>query len=283
MVEPRSHEFRVTPSGPRLHFLSWGTAGRRPLVLLHGGGANAHWWDHIAPAFAAEFYVVAPDFRGHGDSERPEELVSGAFNEDLSSLLRQLGDPRAVLIGHSMGAHVALTHATRHPVPALILLDPARGGTQRNRRRLRLALSLRQSYESRDEAIARFRFLPDAEYADESLRRAIAGHSVEQGRDGRWRYKFDSRWFGLPPTAQPDPEQVTCPVLIVRGAESQVLSEEGAQQLARALHAGETRLIARAGHHVQIDQPREVIDCVSDFLSERVSAPNETTDDGGDV
>ena len=283
MVEPRSHEFRPTPSGPRLHFLSWGTSGRRPLVLLHGGGANAHWWDHIAPAFAPAFYVVAPDFRGHGDSERPEQLVSGAFNEDLASVLRELGDPRAILIGHSMGAHVALTHATKHPVPALILLDPARGGSQRNRRRLRLALSLRQSYESREEAIERFRFLPDAEHADESLRRAIAGHSVEQGLDARWRYKFDSRWFGLPPTPQPDPGQVTCPVLIVRGEESQVLSAEGAQQLARALHAGETRVIARAGHHVQIDQPRAVIEGISEFLAERASDPQETANPGRNV
>ena len=208
-------------------------------MLLHGGGANAHWWEHMAPALAERFHVVAPDFRGHGDSERPEELIPGAFNEDLEGILRELGEAPATLVGHSMGANVALAHATRHPLCCLILLDPARGGTPRSRRRLRLALTLRQSYASRDEAIERFRFLPDAEYASESIRHSIARHSVEQGPDGRWRYKFDSRWFGLPGSRQPDAGAVTCPVLVVRGQESQVLSSEAGIALSQSFPAGE--------------------------------------------
>ena len=63
-------------------------------MLLHGGGANAHWWDHIAPTFADQFHVVALDFRGHGDSERPEELIPGAFNEDPADPDFNPADPR---------------------------------------------------------------------------------------------------------------------------------------------------------------------------------------------
>ena len=59
-------------------------------MLLHGGGANAHWWDHVAPAFAERFHVVALDFRGHGDSERSDDLAVGAFNRDLEALLAEL-------------------------------------------------------------------------------------------------------------------------------------------------------------------------------------------------
>ena len=266
-MESRHGELRLSPSGPRLHFLSWGEPSHPPLVLLHGGGANAHWWEHMAPALAERFHVVAPDFRGHGDSERPEELIPGAFNEDLEGILRELGEAPATLVGHSMGANVALAHATRHALRCLILLDPARGGTPRSRRRLRLALTLRQSYASRDEAIERFRFLPDAEYASESIRHAIARHSVEQGPDGRWRYKFDSRWFGLPGSRRPDAGAVTCPVLVVRGQESQVLSSEAGIALSQSFPAGEFAEIERAGHHLQLDQPAAVVECLSGFLT----------------
>lgn len=266
-VEPKHHEFRLGPSGPRLHSLRWGESSLPPLLLLHGGGANARWWDHIAPAFAQRFHVVAPDFRGHGDSERPEELVPGAFDEDLAGVLRQFHGVAPILVGHSMGANIALTYAANHPVHALVLLDPARGGTKRSRRRLRLALAVRQSYASRDEAIERFRFLPHAEHASESLRRSIAQHSVEQGADERWRYKFDSRWFGIRGGSQPELARVRCPALVIRGKESRILSDEDARAFTASLAAGECAEIDLAGHHVQLDQPDAVVDCINRFLA----------------
>ena len=81
-------------------------------MLLHGGGANAHWWDHLAPELARSFHVVALDFRGHGDSDYPDP-ERGAFNWDLRALLDHLAAPDAVLVGHSMGAAIALEHAAR--------------------------------------------------------------------------------------------------------------------------------------------------------------------------
>ena len=236
-------------------------------MLLHGGGANAHWWDHIAPTFADQFHVVALDFRGHGDSERPEELIPGAFNEDLEAILRDLGHQPATLVGHSMGANVALAYAATHSLRCLVLVDPARGGTARNRRRMRLALTLRQSYPSREEAIERFRFLPDAETTSESLRLSIARHSVEPGPDGRWRYKFDSRWFGLPGSRKPDVTAVSCPVLVMRGEQSGVLSAEAAVELAESFTDGECAEIQGAGHHLQLDQPEAFIASLRHFLA----------------
>jgi len=120
--------------------LQWGDPAHPQLIFLHGGGANGNWWRHIAPSFADRFHVVALDFRGHGDSERPDELVVGAFNDDLEALLDHLnrnesaltsnrgGNRRpTVLVGHSMGAHVAFDHASREAVQALVLIDPSRG------------------------------------------------------------------------------------------------------------------------------------------------------------
>lgn len=265
-VEPRSDSFLVSETGPRLHALHWGDARNAPLVLLHGGGANAHWWDHIAPAFADRFHVVALEFRGHGDSERPEELVPGAFNDDLAALLRELGGAPATLVGHSMGAHVALDHASREPVEAVVLIDPSRGGDARHSRKLRLALSFRQSYATREEAIERFRFLPDAEHASPALRLEIAAKSVAREPNGRFGYKFDSRWFGLPGRTRPDPRRVAAPTLVVRGDESGILSEEGARALCEELPQGELCTVERAGHHVLIDRPEALVEALAAFL-----------------
>jgi len=245
------------------------------LVLLHGGGANAHWWDHIAPTLALDHHVVALDFRGHGDSERPDDLRPGAFDEDLSALLDRTCDRGCVLVGHSMGAHVALARAVVASPRGLVLIDPARGSERRRSRRLRLALSFRRTYSTRDEAIERFRFLPDAEHASDALRLAIAAHSVEQLRDGRFGYKFDSRWFGLPPSERPDARRVACPTLVVRGEESEILSQEGARDLCAELPNGRLAVVAGAGHHVQIDRPEDVIALLRQFLTDLAAAERE--------
>ncbi len=92
----RSERF-TTPAlnGIALNTLHRGDPSHTPVVLLHGGGANAHWWDALAPALAERFHVVALDFRGHGDSDHPDAREPGAFQHDLSALLAHLGDPRA--------------------------------------------------------------------------------------------------------------------------------------------------------------------------------------------
>ena len=59
----------TTLNGLRFHFLDWGTAGRDPILLLHGGAQTAHSWDEVAPDLARDHHVLALDQRGHGDSD----------------------------------------------------------------------------------------------------------------------------------------------------------------------------------------------------------------------
>jgi pimeloyl-ACP methyl ester carboxylesterase len=251
-----------------LHALAWGDSSDPLVVLLHGGGANAHWWDHIAPALAPHCYVVALDFRGHGDSDHPEALQVGAFNADLESLLTHLGRADVVIVGHSMGAHVALDHAANHPATrGLVLIDLSRGGARRSRRVARLALALRRAYSSREEATERYRFIPAAEHVDEALRRHIAEHSVRESSDGRWSFNFDPRWFGVASRPKPDPSHVRCPTLLLRGAESTLLSDEGARALRDEIPKCRLIEIERAGHHVLLDQPDAVVSAIGEFLS----------------
>jgi pimeloyl-ACP methyl ester carboxylesterase len=254
-------------NGVRLHIRSWGDLASPLLVLLHGGGAGSHWWNHIAPAFADAFRVVALDFRGHGASDYPEELIEGAFNVDLEALLEHLSPHDDVhLVGHSMGAHIASNHAARDSsIRSLVLIDISRGSNKRGRRRARLALALRRSYETREEAEARYRFLPDAHHIEASLRDAIARDSVKQEGDGRFSYRFDPRWFTLPSRRPPPPGGITCPTLIVRGAESEILSQPGAEELVAEIPTAQLQVIEGAGHHVQLDRPLQVIEALKNF------------------
>lgn len=263
-----SHFTRPELNGVSLHVREWGPEGAPVIVLLHGGGANVHWWDHLAPAWADEHRVVALDFRGHGDSDYPEDRQVGAFNDDVDALLGHLGTERVVLVGHSMGAHVALDHASRHAgTRGVVLIDPSRGASPRSRRRARLALAFKRSYPNAAEAIDRYRFLPPSEHAAESLRVAIATASLREEPDGRFGYKFDPHWFSLPPRTPPDLDRVTAPVLVVRGAESALLSDEGAIELAARLPQGEVRVIEQSGHHVLLDAPESLSGVVTDFVA----------------
>lgn len=251
-----------------LSALHWGDPQSPKLVLLHGGGANAHWWDHLAPTLSRRFHVVALDFRGHGESDHTSEVEPGAFQRDLEALLEHLGGDEICLIGHSMGGHVALDHASRLAATrGVVAIEVARGAARRENRRARLALAARRSYRTREEAVERFRFLPRSPLAAESLRLAIAEHSVSQEPDGRFGFKFDPRWFSLPRSAPPDLSQVRCPVLVVRGAESGLLTADGMAELVSELPRATALEIAGAGHNVHLERPAEVLEGIEAFCS----------------
>jgi pimeloyl-ACP methyl ester carboxylesterase len=89
-------------------------------VCLHGLSSNARWWDLVADRLSPRWRVVAPDLRGHGESDKPDTGYSfDAVASDLGGLLAALRLPAAVWIGHSWGASVALAAAAAEPGRAL--------------------------------------------------------------------------------------------------------------------------------------------------------------------
>lgn len=254
----RSERFAAA-DGVALSARHWGDPDRRLSILLHGGGANSSWWMPMVETLCRDRRLVALDFRGHGDSDQPAERVVGAFHGDVESLVTHLGVRRYALVGHSMGAHVALDHAARHPeVEAVVAIEPAKGAPKTDNRRARLALAARRTYRSREEAIARYRFLPAALAAPESLRRQIAERSIQREPDGRYGYKFDPRWFQLP-SAPPAPRcDIRCPVLLIRGEESGLLTAEGARALQSELPDARLLEIPGVGHNVHLERPEIV-------------------------
>ena len=69
----------------RLHALEWGEPAAPPLFLIHGAGAHAHWWDALVPRLVPRWRVVAPDLRGHGESDwaLPPSYAIEDFAADL--------------------------------------------------------------------------------------------------------------------------------------------------------------------------------------------------------
>ena len=113
--------------GLRLHFTDWGNPQAPPLLLVHGGLDHSRSWDHLARALRRNFHVVAPDLRGHGDSEwatgSSYSLADHVY--DLTGLVKAAGFENVSIVGHSMGGMVSLTYAGAFPqrVSRLVVLD----------------------------------------------------------------------------------------------------------------------------------------------------------------
>src|SRR5689334_3345914 len=113
--------------GLRLHYADWGNAGAPPILLVHGGRDHCRSWDAIARALRPHFHVLAPDLRGHGDSDwaKGGSYSLTEYVYDLSRLVRHLGARQVAIIGHSMGGMVGLIFAGTFPeqVSSLVVLD----------------------------------------------------------------------------------------------------------------------------------------------------------------
>lgn len=101
-----------------------------PLLLLHGLASNAGFWRYNVPALeAAGYRVIAVDLPGYGKSGKAFSAPYGMkyYAETVVALLRELGIPNAVWMGHSMGGQIALTAALEYPqfVQRLVLVSPA--------------------------------------------------------------------------------------------------------------------------------------------------------------
>jgi pimeloyl-ACP methyl ester carboxylesterase len=111
----------------RLHYVQWGAGGRgRPIVAVHGLTANAYCFEHLAAGLSAQHQLFAYDLRGRGDSDKPPQGYSVPIHaDDLSQLIDALQLERPILIGHSLGALVALYFAAHYPaqLSRLVLID----------------------------------------------------------------------------------------------------------------------------------------------------------------
>jgi esterase len=272
----------VTLNGLKLHYLDWGgDPDQGTTVLLHGGSANLHWWDLVAPQLTVEGRVLALDFRGHGGSQwaSPPHYGPAGYIGDVTSFLEHLGVP-VVLAAHSMGASIALWTAALHPnlLQALIAVD-TRGGPPpfwvrwQWRWRQRARGRQRPELPSAADIVRRFRLHPLGSYLSAEALAELALKSAEQLPNGRWAFCFDPetrRWREEDSGFRaPSLRKITVPTLFLRGAQSTLVAPGRARRLRRQVKGSILKEIPHAYHHVPLDNPDATAAAMIDFIRSR--------------
>ncbi|GIW44670.1 MAG: hydrolase [Candidatus Binatia bacterium] len=267
----------LTARGLRFHYLDWGAADRPALVCLHGITQTAHSWDEVAPELAREFRVLCIDQRGHGDSDwAPDGDYSRHTQaEDLEGIRTALGLESFVLAGMSMGGINAITYTVRYPerVRALIIVDVSPQIEAKGVENIRQFIQQEDILPNFEDFVARAHaFNPRRSL--ENIRSRLA-HNLKQLPDGRWTWKYDpylrspersfraSALLGL----WDDVAKIRCPTLIVKGAESDILSPEAARRLQEAIPGSVLVTIPGAGHSVMGDNPQAFVAAAQSFLA----------------
>jgi esterase len=275
-TEPRDHTLSLR--GLQLHHVEWGPPSALPLVLLHGITGHARTWDTLATALATDWRVLALDQRGHGDSApAPDgDYGVGAMADDLGAFADALGLRTFTLLGLSMGGRVAMGFAGAHPqrVERLVIVDIAPDIHPPGMTRIRAMIAnAPEAIESEEWAVeTAMAANPRADVGE--LRHRIK-HALRREPDGTltWKYARDVREM-MRRGGRREPldlwerlTHITCPTLLVRGAESDVLSPELAQRMLAALPDGRLVEVPGAGHTVPGDRPAEFVEVVRRFLS----------------
>lgn len=261
----------------RLHYLDWGTAGRQPIVFLHGAALNAHTWDVVCLTLRQQYHCYALDQRGHGESAWAEDAdYSGdAHRGDLEAFVDHLGLDQFILVGHSMGGFNAYNYAFHHShrLAALVLVDSGPALLTKSPRRIVDFVTQTAELDSLEEAIQKaVEFNPRRD--PRLLRRSLL-HNFRQKPSGKWARKTDLRmWQGVHREKDrallkerfDQAERVNCPTLIVQGSMSDVFTSEDAQKLANDFTNGHFAQVGEAGHTVQGDNPRIFAQILAQFL-----------------
>jgi len=268
-----SHYFDA--NGVKLHYLDYGTPGRRPMLCVHGGAAHAHWFDFVAPGFTPDHHVHALDLRGHGDSAwaEPHTYAWKHYAEDVNALAEKLDLRDYVLVGHSMGGMVSLVHAAAHPerIGALVVVDSVMLMPMERVTRMRaFGGKPAPSYATQEELVARYRLEGGEKHltAPEVLKR-MAVHSSRQNAEGRWQHKSDRRVYSNFQQIAGVPlwEKVKVPALVIRGGEhSPRFTPEVMTEIHERAPQVQVAEVKASDHHVTLDNPQGFIDVVQQFL-----------------
>ncbi|MET0920540.1 MAG: alpha/beta hydrolase, partial [Acidimicrobiia bacterium] len=133
MLGPTSHTYYSQRL--RLHYLDYGNADAPPLLMVHGNRDHAHNWDWLADRLRDRYHIVAPDLRGHGDSQWSlgSAYATNEFVYDIAQLVEQQRLAPLRIVAHSLGGNVALRYAGTYPdrVERLVVIEGSAGTIRR--------------------------------------------------------------------------------------------------------------------------------------------------------
>ncbi|RIX51441.1 alpha/beta hydrolase [Paenibacillus nanensis] len=200
----------LLPNGIHLHVQAELT--EKPVVLfLHYSGGTLGMWNGVLPLFGSGCSIVAPDFRGHGRSDKPE---SGYHIEDMADdiflLLQQLGIAKVHIVGSSMGAEVGLCLAANHPelVQSLVcegalynefgdygLFDGTAEEIEQEKARVMERMSMRADlvYDSREAYIDALRVSYETQNLWNPVTAKFADSTMELREDGTYGNRYLNR------------------------------------------------------------------------------------------
>jgi pimeloyl-ACP methyl ester carboxylesterase len=276
--------------GPQRHLsaLVWREA-EPELVLLHGGGQNAHTWDTVALALGRP--LVAIDLPGHGHSDAPGTSPGGQLSvegnaRDVAAAVRALAPNARAVVGMSLGGltAIALTAVAPELVRSLVLVDITPGVTSERTKAISAFINGPVSFPSFDDLLARtIEHNPTRSVS--SLRRGIL-HNAMQLDDDSWVWRY--RRFDQPIARDDAGEQrlveqrtptdpgalwdvlgaVAVPVMLMRGTTAQSAVDDSEEiELRRRLPAVRVEQVAGAGHSIQGDQPVVLAGLLESFVS----------------
>jgi pimeloyl-ACP methyl ester carboxylesterase len=262
----------VDVAGTPISFRAYGRRADSGIVLVHGGGAHARWWDHIAPLLAAGRRVVAIDLSGHGDSGRRDEYTLDDWAREVLAVAEAggIGGP-PVVIGHSMGGLVALRVAGLYGsrIEGIVVIDsPVRDITPEQRAaRDQRAFGPLVVYPTREAAVARFHPIPDQPALPYVLAH-VAETSIRPAEGGGWRWKFDPHIFRRPEFTPELLTRLECRVALF-AAEHGIVSPRTSELMYDRLGQRAPLIqIPAAGHHVMLDYPIALVTGLRTLLSD---------------
>ncbi len=277
--------------GRQVHYLEWGHGGLPPVLCLHGGGQTAYMYEELGAAIGDRYHLLAPDLPNHGDSDsldidetdRPAGLGPTVLSETMPPLLDAFGMDRVALVGASLGGLTSISLAATHPdrAAAIALIDVGHKLEPEGVRKIVDFMSAHESFASLDEAAEEIsKYLPGRKNVrPESLTR-----NLRQREDGRWVWKhgFGRRFREVNEDDHPANNldqfmsgvkeaaaSVPCPVLVLRGAASDVLSQQGAEEVAAVFPNARLATVEKAGHLAAGDNPHSTVKLIADFLDEQ--------------
>ena len=253
--------------------IKWGTESPQ-VVFLHGGGQNAHTWDTVILGLGLP--ALAIDLPGHGRSAWREDGDYGPklAAEFLRPVLHEWAPAPRLIVGMSLGGLTALRIAATEAalVPELVLVDVTPSAPERHEDMTKAQMGTVALVRG-DRTFASFADMLDVTVAAaphrdrNSLRRGVF-HNSKRLDDGTWTWRYDSfrkgdgferLWDDVP--------LITMPTTLVRGANSFFVNDEDAEAFATGAPGfRRTHVVADAGHSVQGDQPRALIDILRGIL-----------------
>ena len=260
----------------RMHYLDWGGDSQRTLLLAHGQGGNAHNWDHIAGELHNEFRVIAIDQRGHGDSDHTREgYAVTAFALDLDRFADALGIAPYSYCGASLGARNGIAYAgdRSDQLKHFVCLDYGPEMSVKSARNQIGGANRRPlGWRSQDDYIA---------YASEQNPRAPeaylqnqATYALRLNYADKYVLKHDPEMFWINgsfgvrevPYLWEQWANISCPILELKGTESDYLSPESLRRMLESQPAMKLVEVPESGHSVAADNPEFLIRELKRFL-----------------